>query len=186
MFEIKVASLDMAYNLYDTWGTKMIGLFDPDTRPQKRPHYHVEYFHDVYGKDAERRFGYTAATIEQMKNIFNFAKTFTDDDKVIVHCYAGVSRSTAVAISILCLHGMPVADAVNHINTIRDCMWPNTLLIEYADTLLGLNCDLIREVEKFKENNKQKIYTPFSDAEKEIDANRRKDIMKDLIGKIKW
>lgn len=182
MFDIKVTSLGDAYDTFDIWGTKMIGLFDPDARPIERPNYHVEFFHDIDGDLHD----YVKPEPHHIIDIFSFASTFKEDDKIIVHCFAGVSRSTAIAIAILCLHGMSPINAVEHINKIRDCMWPNSLIIKIADELLNFNGELIKAVSDWKSKNKRKIYVPFSDEENRKNSEKVKDMMKDLIGKIQW
>lgn len=62
-----------------------------------------------------------------------------------VHCHMGVSRSTAAAV-IVRLAGGPagVGDAFAELDAIRPRNWPNSLMIAYADDLLGLDGGLVR------------------------------------------
>jgi predicted protein tyrosine phosphatase len=65
----------------------------------------------------------------------------TDDplNHLLVHCHAGISRSTA-SMTILLAEARPEADEDSlfaHIREIRSQAWPNSLMIAMADDLLG-------------------------------------------------
>lgn len=57
---------------------------------------------------------------------------------LLVHCHAGVSRSTATAV-ILMVRTNPgrEAEAFAELDRIRPRSWPNALMLRYADDLLG-------------------------------------------------
>ena len=94
----------------------------------------------------------------QIQRIFKFSDSFTNDDKIVIHCFAGVSRSTAISIAILCYHGVNPEDAINQIKEVRDCLWPNDLIIKYADEILEKNGSLISAVSDFKKNNLEDVF----------------------------
>jgi Predicted protein tyrosine phosphatase len=62
----------------------------------------------------------------------------TSVEHLLVHCYAGVSRSTAAA-AILMAQRNPgrEAEIFNVLADIRPKAWPNTVMISHADRLLG-------------------------------------------------
>src|SRR5579864_4701993 len=63
-----------------------------------QPHTRLELkFDDV---TVPSRF-YVAPTHEDIECILEFGKTVTKDDTLLVHCHAGISRSTAAAALIL-------------------------------------------------------------------------------------
>jgi predicted protein tyrosine phosphatase len=73
--------------------------------------------------------------------------TATDDplNHLLVHCHAGISRSTA-SMTILLAEARPEADEdslYSHIREIRPQAWPNSRMIGLADDLLGRNGKLI-------------------------------------------
>jgi predicted protein tyrosine phosphatase len=76
---------------------------------------------------------------------------------IIVHCVAGVSRSTAIAISLLVMSGMNIDDAIKEIEIQRPFMWPNELIIRFFDEELGLNGELIRKVQQWKILTKENL-----------------------------
>lgn len=65
----------------------------------------------------------------------------TDDplNHLLVHCHAGISRSTA-SMTILLAEARPQADEDSlfaHVREIRSQAWPNSRMIAMADDLLG-------------------------------------------------
>ena len=64
---------------------------------------------------------------------------------LLVHCHAGISRSTA-SMTILLAEARPKADEdalFAHIRTIRAQAWPNSRMIALADDLLGREGKLV-------------------------------------------
>jgi len=64
---------------------------------------------------------------------------------LLVHCHAGVSRSTASMALILAQArpDRPPAEALAEVARIRPQAWPNLRLLEIGDTLLGLRGKLV-------------------------------------------
>ncbi len=79
-----------------------------------------------------------APILRDVKRILDFTSQIPAKAKVLVHCRAGVSRSTATAYSILCQHTKPGKEMDNllHVQTLRDLVLPNRLVIRHADTVL--------------------------------------------------
>jgi predicted protein tyrosine phosphatase len=65
---------------------------------------------------------------------------------LLVHCAAGISRSTAAAFAILAQALGPgrETEAINHVVTIRPECFPNGLLVQHADELLSRGGALTR------------------------------------------
>ena len=64
---------------------------------------------------------------------------------LIVHCHAGISRSTASMVLILAqaLPDTPAEEIVATVHGIRDKAWPNLRILELGDDLLGRDGTLI-------------------------------------------
>lgn len=79
-----------------------------------------------------------APRLEDVKRILAFTNLIPAKAKVLVHCRAGVSRSTATAYAILCQHSPPGMEMENllHVQSLRDLVMPNRLIIELADKVL--------------------------------------------------
>jgi predicted protein tyrosine phosphatase len=67
---------------------------------------------------------------------------------LLVHCHAGVSRSTAAAILILAQRDStrPARDAVSEIVRLRPRAWPNLRMIEIGDGLLARRGEIVAAV----------------------------------------
>lgn len=117
-------------------------------------------FHDISFENKSPYFleHYTLPSREDVQRIYDFAKTnFDDASRVLVHCYAGISRSSAASIISLCAH-MPFRNAVDKIANLETMtytgyiesghIWfaPNALMIQYADEMLGLNGEMMEYV----------------------------------------
>ena len=142
MFEIRVSGLQESLRLRREWATKAIGLFDPgdDRRPQGSPAYHQECFHDIEDLADPPR----APSREAVARILGFASGFGREDRILVHCLAGISRSTAVAVLVLIRHGMAPESAFAHVARLRPAMSPNMLILEHGERLLRLDGRLKR------------------------------------------
>jgi predicted protein tyrosine phosphatase len=64
---------------------------------------------------------------------------------LLVHCHAGISRSTAAMALIIAqaLPDRPASDAFHEVLRIRPPAWPNLRIIELGDTALGRNGALV-------------------------------------------
>ena len=63
---------------------------------------------------------------------------------LLVHCHAGVSRSTATAVMLMAQHNPGrEREAFAVLDSIRRPAWPNSLMVRLADDMLGRNGALI-------------------------------------------
>jgi len=138
MFKFNVCNYSDSLYSMDNY-TKAIGIVDPDEKVTPSEKYHVARCHDIVMQEHP----WVAPTIDQFVAIMNFAEDFTDDDVVMIHCSAGISRSTATAILLLMLHGADEEEAFNAVEQNRPNMNPNTLILRFADELLGMDGGLI-------------------------------------------
>jgi predicted protein tyrosine phosphatase len=185
MFEIKVSELDTADFHHNNWpATRVVSLVDPKAEANIRTHADrlIVAMSDVNLVNASR----TPPRPGQIREILEFTKNLTDEDRVLVHCHAGVSRSTAMAIGILCQHGMSPSAALKHVQGIRPQLWPNTLIIGYIDEILDLKGELLRVVgDWLREEEKTMLWMPgveSSEEEKQANVDHMQSIMDKLKG----
>ncbi|MBI1393590.1 MAG: protein tyrosine phosphatase [Alphaproteobacteria bacterium] len=91
--------------------------------------------HDV----REETLGMAAPMQDHVRGLIAFLEAWSPDETLVVHCWAGVSRSTASAFIAACLHN-PEADELAIARAIREASptaWPNTRIVGFADDLLG-------------------------------------------------
>jgi predicted protein tyrosine phosphatase len=100
-------------------------------------------FNDVIAPDED----FLAPTTTDIEKLLAFDRDHTREDRLVVHCTAGISRSTA-ALAILLARRRPGEEAAifREIRDIRPQAWPNSLMIRLADTLLGREGAFVREL----------------------------------------
>jgi predicted protein tyrosine phosphatase len=103
----------------------------------------IMHFDDLIRPERDR----IAPTRKDVERLLAFGREVgaTPNAHLLVHCLAGVSRSTAAAALILMqanpeLSATAVLDAVV---AIRPCAWPNLLILELGDALLGRNGEIV-------------------------------------------
>ena len=109
---------------------------DPDDFRRYGPHRRVVYrFDDV----VEVGFGYTAPTRQDVAGILEFGRELLDQppEQLLIHCHAGVSRSTATAAMLMAQNNPGrERDVFEELERMRPRSWPNALMLRIADALL--------------------------------------------------
>jgi predicted protein tyrosine phosphatase len=64
---------------------------------------------------------------------------------LLVHCHAGVSRSTAVATLVMAqtCPDRPAAEVLQEIVRLRPRAWPNLRILEFGDEILGRHGEIV-------------------------------------------
>lgn len=83
----------------------------------------------------------SAPTYEQIAEILTFAQSIDRSSSVLVHCWAGISRSTAVAYAVLCQIADPGTEkeCLSLVQRIRPQAVPNSLIVTLAEAVLERN-----------------------------------------------
>jgi predicted protein tyrosine phosphatase len=113
-----------------------------DILPER--HFRVRV-HDI----VEPAEGAIAPALNHIEDILTFARTWTRDAPFLVHCWAGISRSTAAAYILLCdIRGAGhEQETARELRAVAPHAQPNRLMIRHADQLLGRNGRMIAAVE---------------------------------------
>jgi predicted protein tyrosine phosphatase len=69
--------------------------------------------------------------------IIAFGRSLKEDDVALIHCFAGISRSTAAALIIMVDKGFDPEEAGKFIRQIRSIAAPNRMLCKLADQYFG-------------------------------------------------
>jgi predicted protein tyrosine phosphatase len=100
-------------------------------------------FHDVIEPQPNQ----VAPTREDVERLLAFGREASEtlEAHLLVHCRAGVSRSTAAAVLILMQANpeWPASAALDAVAAIRPRAWPNLLILELGDVLLGRNGEIV-------------------------------------------
>lgn len=134
--------------------THVLSLLDPGKRPWLHPSTPLQnwrkwIFEDVIDPSYDR-----APTKEQIEQVLEWSAGLPDDAVLLVHCEAGISRSTAVALAILVQkHGLDQIDrCVDLLFGVRPESAPNPLIAKYADQILNCGGKLEKAAEKLNSN----------------------------------
>ena len=122
---------------------------DPDFGPYGPHRRTVLRFHDAIDPAP----GVILPTVGDVDAILAFGRAIGDDPggpeaHLLVHCHAGISRSSA-AMTMILTQADPDADEgaiVDRISAIRPQAWPNLRMIGFADDLLARGERLTRAV----------------------------------------
>jgi len=93
--------------------------------------------------------GYIAPGAEHVERLIHFALDWGGRGPMVVHCWAGISRSTAAAYTALCAIN-PGADEELIALRLREASptaYPNRLIIRLADAALGRRGRMVRAIE---------------------------------------
>jgi len=94
--------------------------------------------------------GYVAPSELHVEQVLNFVRGWDRKAPLVIHCYAGVSRSTASAFAAACMLN-PHRDEVEIARKIRAASpiaSPNRLMVSLADKALGRNGRMVRALEQ--------------------------------------
>lgn len=93
--------------------------------------------------------GYTVPAEEHVGRLIDFARAWDRTTPMVVHCFAGISRSTGAAFTAACALN-PKRDEAEIARAIRAASptaQPNARIVGIADRLLNRNGRMVRAVE---------------------------------------
>jgi predicted protein tyrosine phosphatase len=103
------------------------------------------YFHDV----TEAGPGLIAPDRDSVGAILDFATSWTGARPMLVHCWAGISRSSAAAFMIACArHPGCERDIADELRRRAPFATPNRLMVALADDLLAGSGRMVEAIER--------------------------------------
>lgn len=150
-FKIAVCGLEELGGHCETGVSHVLSILDPDWPVPEAfgtfgEHEKLELrFHDVI-EDAP---GMLPPREEHVERVLAFGRSLVAEPwpaaSLLVHCHAGVSRSTASMALILAqaLPDRPAAEILGEVLRIRQQAWPNLRMMEMGDALLGRGGELV-------------------------------------------
>ena len=148
---IHVCSLARLHATVDETGAKHIVTLLRQTDRVTRPSHILPANHLVLAVDdiAMPMDGYTVPAQEHVERLIDFVGTWDRAAPMVVHCYAGISRSTAGAFVTICALN-PQRDEMKIAQALRDASptaTPNLRIVRIADSMLGRNGRMVTAVE---------------------------------------
>lgn len=116
----------------------VISLLDPDSMIQtpKGVAAHLKVGVNDIWEPAE---GLIHPTEDTVREVLEFARTWQPTNPMLVHCWAGVSRSSATAFILACERCPETSErtVAEHLRRVSVAATPNPLMVQIADDLLG-------------------------------------------------
>jgi predicted protein tyrosine phosphatase len=107
--------------------------------------------------------GFIAPNETHVEQVLNFVRGWDRNAPLVIHCYAGISRSTASAFAAACALN-PHRDEVSiarQIRTASPIASPNRLLVSLADKALGREGRMLRALDEMGPGNMMVEGRPF-------------------------
>lgn len=162
---IIVCPLNKVQPLIDQHGVShVVTMLAPET-PHPAPvgitpeNYLKFYFHDI----VQETEGHVPPRARDVERLIAFFEAWRRDKPMLIHCWAGISRSTAAAYTALCLL-RPKADEDELAFELRAASasaTPNRLIVTYADEVLGRQGRMVRAIERIGRGADAFEGTPF-------------------------
>ena len=162
---IHVCSLARLYATVDETGARhivtLLRLTDRVERPQHiAPENHLVLAVDDISAPMD---GYTAPAEEHVARLIEFASAWDRKTPLVVHCFAGISRSTAGAFVAACAINpqrdeLQIAEAIRRASRTAQ---PNARIVAIADRLLKRDGRMVQAVESIGPAEVAAEGTPF-------------------------
>ena len=143
-FRLSICGLDELPDYAQAGVSHVVSILDPKTPDPAVFKTYSPHARTVYRFDDVIRVipGFMAPSSRDVERVLEFGATLGGGavSHLLIHCHAGVSRSTATA-AILMVQQNPgrEEDAFALIRKVRPRSWPNSRMVDFADTLLGCN-----------------------------------------------
>jgi predicted protein tyrosine phosphatase len=151
-FKMSVCGIEELASHCEVGVSHVLSILDPDWPVPEAfgsfgEHAKLELrFHDII--DAQGP-GTIAPQREHVAEILRFGRGLSgrqgEDTHLLVHCHAGVSRSTA-AMTLILAQALPEVSAnriFREVLRIRPQAWPNLRILEFGDAMLGRRGELV-------------------------------------------
>jgi predicted protein tyrosine phosphatase len=119
---------------------RVVSLLDPEMAfPDPGPSFvdrHLRVsMHDI----TEDQEGWIAPAEGHIETLLKFIGEWDERGPILIHCYAGISRSTATAFITACMHNPEIAETTiaGALRAASPSATPNRRLVQLADLALG-------------------------------------------------
>ncbi|HMH62712.1 MAG TPA: protein-tyrosine phosphatase family protein [Bradyrhizobium sp.] len=111
----------------------------------------------------EQMDGFVVPSDSHIEQVLNFVRGWDRSAPLVVHCYAGISRSTASAFAAVCMLN-PHRDEISIARQLRAASpiaSPNRLIVSLADRALGRDGRMLRALDEMGPGNLMIEGRPF-------------------------
>ena len=141
----------LAQTVAETGARHVVTLINKDTPVPRPAEIHVDNhlflgMHDI----CEPADGMICPADDHVQELLAFVSRWDRQSPLIVHCFAGISRSTAAAFSAFCA-ARPDLDEAGIAWLLRQCSpeaTPNARIVAIADTILGRDGRMVAAIQR--------------------------------------
>jgi predicted protein tyrosine phosphatase len=162
---IHVCSLAHLHQTVVDTGAHHVVTLLKDTDLVERPHSILADNHLVLGMDdiSDELDGYVVPTDEHVNKLLIFVRAWDRANPLVVHCYAGISRSTAGAFVAACAlnpkrNELAIAEELRRKSVTAS---PNLRIVAIADRMLGRSGRMSAAIERIGRGMMSYEATPF-------------------------
>jgi predicted protein tyrosine phosphatase len=128
----------------------VVSLLGPDTAHRAfagiRQERHLKLtFHDIVAPLE----GFMAPQLRDAERLIGFIDGWDRQAPMLIHCWAGISRSTAAAFTAMCMlgPGRDESEIAWELRAASASATPNRLIVSHADAILGRGGRMVRAVD---------------------------------------
>lgn len=165
-FELSICGLDELADEMETFDpSHIVSILDPDADrdnplvfPESIRVLSLRFFDfhsmgGLVGKALARQGRNEHPGVDHAESIIKFGRGIPGGSRVLCHCWAGVSRSTAAAFLLARLH-LPATEAMKLIMGLRPEAMPNRLILKFGEEIFcgnqrrGVGCRSIKSIRR--------------------------------------
>jgi predicted protein tyrosine phosphatase len=111
----------------------------------------------------EQMDGFVAPNVSHIERVLDFVRSWDRNAPLVVHCYAGISRSTASAFAAACMLNPHRAEVLiaRQIRAASPIASPNRLIVTLADKVLGRDGRMLRALDEMGPGSMTVVGRPF-------------------------
>ncbi|MGI9380058.1 MAG: tyrosine phosphatase family protein [Methyloligellaceae bacterium] len=164
--QIFVCGLDDLNDIVvDVGASHVVTLLNHDTMPDTpRPIAQENHLKLAMNDISEPAEGLVLPNTLHISNLIGFLDTWPKVDPIVIHCWAGISRSTAAAFISQCFFN-PSVDEIEIAMSLRRASpsaTPNRRLVELADEVLDRGGRMRKAIEEIGRGELAQVGEPFS------------------------
>ena len=148
---IHVCSLARLHATVHHTGARHIVTLLKHTDRVERPHHIPEENHLVLGMDdiSMPMEGYVIPCEDHVSKLIHFVRTWDRTKPLVMHCFAGISRSTAAAYVAACALSAARTELAiaQELRRVSPTATPNARIVSLADDMLGRDGRMIAAIE---------------------------------------
>jgi predicted protein tyrosine phosphatase len=108
--------------------------------------------------------GHILPAVDHIERLLAFVRAWERESPLVIHCWAGISRSTAAAYTALCAINPDASEELiaARLRAASPTAYPNRLMIRLADAALGRQGRMVRAIEGIGRGVAASEAVPFS------------------------